>query len=63
MVYLSLYLFVASLIYFISALQFSAHRSFFSLCKFILRYSILFIAMVNGIVSLVSLSGFFIVSI
>ena len=47
---------VSSLISFISVLQFSAYRSFVSLRRFIPRYFILFIAMVNGIVSLISLS-------
>jgi len=32
--------------------------SFFSLVKFILMYFVLFVAMVNGIVSLISLSDF-----
>ena len=55
---LSLYLFVSSLISFISVLQFSAYRSFVSLGRFIPRYFILFVAVVNGIVSLISLSDF-----
>ena len=50
-----LHLFVSSLIFFISAYSF-LHRSFVSLGKFIPRYFILFIAMVNGSVSLISLS-------
>ena len=50
-----LYLFVSSLISFISVLQFSIYRSFISLSRFIPKYFILFIALVNGIVSLISL--------
>ena len=53
-----LYLFVSSLIYFISVLYLSIYRSFVSLGRFILKYIILFITMVNGIVSLISLSLF-----
>ena len=49
-----LHLFVSSLISFISVLQFYIYRSFVSLGKFIPKYSILFITMVNGIVSLIS---------
>ena len=45
---------VLSLFYFISVL-FLAYRSFFSLGRFIPRYFNLFAAMVNGIVSLISL--------
>ena len=45
--------FVSSLISFISILYFSVHRSFVSLGKFIPKYFILFIAMVNEIVSLI----------
>ena len=56
MVYI--YLFELSLISFISVLYFSAYMSFISLGRFILRYFILLIAMVNGIVSLISLSDF-----
>ena len=37
---------------------FSVYRSFVSLCRFIPECFILFIAMVNGIVSLISLSVF-----
>ena len=51
-----LHLFVSSLISFISILQFSMNRSFVSLGRFIPKYFILFIAMVNGIVSLISVS-------
>ena len=50
MVYLS----VSSLISFISVLQFSEYRSFASLGRFIPRYFILFDAVVNGIISLIS---------
>ena len=45
-----------SLIYFISVLYFSEYRSFVSLGKFIPKHIILFYAMVNGIISLISLS-------
>ena len=40
---------------FISILLFSEYRSFASLARFIPRYFILFVAMVNEIVSLISL--------
>ena len=53
---MSFHLFVSSLISFFSVLQFSEYRSFASLGRFIPRYFILFDVMVNGIVSLVSLS-------
>ena len=53
-----LHLFVSSLISFISVLQFSIYRSFVCLGRFIPKYFILFVAMVNGIVSLISLSVF-----
>ena len=53
-----LHLFVSSLICFISVLWFSIHRSFVSLGRFIPECFILFIAMVNGNVSLISLSVF-----
>ena len=53
-----LHLFMPSLISFISVLQFSEYKSFTSLDMFILRYFILYVAMVNGIVSLISLSDF-----
>ena len=56
-VYFSIY-FVSSLIFFISILQFSLYRSFVSLGKFIPKDFILFVAMVNGIVCLLSLSVF-----
>ena len=51
-----LHLFVSSLISFINVSQFYIHRYFVSLGKFIPQYFILFIAMVNWIVSLISLS-------
>ena len=47
-----------SLILLISGLQFSEYRSFVSLGRFILRCFILFIAMINEIVSSISLSDF-----
>ena len=53
----SLHLFVSSLLSFI-ILQFSEYRSFVSLGRFIPKYFILFDAMVNGIVSLISLSDY-----
>ena len=53
---ISLHLFVSSLISFISVLWFSEYRVFTSLGRFIPRYFILFVAMVNVIVSLISLS-------
>ena len=43
---------------FINVLYFCIYRSFVSLGKFIPKYFILFVAMVNGIFSLVSLSDF-----
>ena len=52
---ISLHLFMSSLVSFISVLQFSVYSSFVSLGKFIPRYLILFVAMVNGIESLISL--------
>ena len=54
----SLHVFVFFLISFISVLQFSEYRSFVSLGRFIPRYFILFVAMVEGSVSLSSLSDF-----
>ena len=45
-------------LYFINVFQFSVYSSFVSLGKFISRYLILFVAMVNGIDSLISLSDF-----
>ena len=55
---LSLHLFMLSLISFISGLQFSVYSSFISLGKFIPRYLILIVSMVNGIDYLISLSDF-----
>ena len=52
------HLFVSPLISLISILQFSIYRSFVSLGNFIPKYFILFVAIVNGIVSLISLSVF-----
>ena len=54
----SLHLFLLSLISFISVLYFSEYSSFVSLGKFIPRYLILFVVMMNGIDSLISLSDF-----
>ena len=54
---MSFYLFVSSLISFISILKFSEYRSFVSLGRFTPRYFILLDAMVNGIGSLISLSA------
>ena len=53
-----LHLLVSSLISFTSALQFSIYRSFVSLGRYIPKYFILFVAMVNKIISLISLSVF-----
>ena len=47
-----------SCVSFICVLEFSVRRSFFSLDRFIPMYFILFIAMVNGTVYLISLSCF-----
>ena len=49
---------MSSLISFISVLWFSIYRSLVSLGRYILKYFILFVLMVNGIVSLISLSIF-----
>ena len=49
---------MSSLISFISVLKFSVYSSSISLGRFIPRYLILFVAMVNGIDSLISLSDF-----
>ena len=46
------------LISFISVLYFSVYSSFVSLGKFIPRYLIVFVAAVNGVDSLISLSDF-----
>ena len=53
-----LHLFVSSLISFISVLKFYMYRSFISLGRYTPKYLILFVAIVNGIVSLISLSVF-----
>ena len=45
-----------SLMSFLNVFQFSVYRSFASLGRFIPRYFILFVAIVNDIVSLISLS-------
>ena len=55
---LSLHLLISSLISFISVLHFSMYSSFVSLGKFIPRYLILFVGIVNGIDFLISLSDF-----
>jgi len=55
---ISLHLFVLSLISFINVLYLSVYRSFTSLCRFIPRYFTLFVAVVYGIASLISLSEF-----
>ena len=55
---LFLHLFMSSLISFISVLYFSDYKSLTSLGRFIPRYFILFVAMVNESVSLISLSDF-----
>ena len=49
---------MSSLISFISVLYFSVYSSFVTLGKFIARYFILYVVMVNGIDFLVSLSDF-----
>ena len=49
------HLFVSSSISFFSVLQFSEHRSFTSLVKFIPRYFIFLVAVVNEIFFLISL--------
>ena len=49
---------MSSFISFISVLYFSVYNSFVSLGKFIPRYLIIFVAMVNGIDSLISFSDF-----
>ena len=56
MEYLSICL--LSLIYFNSVFSFSVYSSFFSSGKFILRYLILCVAMLDGIDFLISLSDF-----
>ena len=54
----SLHVFVPSLISFFTVLHFADYRSFVSLGRFIPRYFILFVEMVNGNVSLISLPDF-----
>ena len=49
---------MSSLISFIRVLQFSMYRSFVSLGRYTPKYFILFVAMVNVLVSLISLSVF-----
>ena len=49
---------MSSLTAFLSVLWFSAYRSCVSLGRFIPKYFVLFVAMVSGIVSLISLSDF-----
>ena len=53
---ISFHLFVSSSISFINSLQFLVYRSFTSLVKFILKYFIIFLAFVNGIVFFISFS-------
>ena len=55
---MSLHLFVSSLISVINVLWFSAYKSLVSLGRLIPRYFILYVAMVNGIVSLIYVSDF-----
>ena len=55
---ISLHLFILPLISFNSVLWCSAYNSFVSLGRFIPRYFILFVAMVNGVDYLISLSDF-----
>ena len=50
------HLFVSSLVSFISVSEFSKHKSFTSLVRYIPRYFILFDTVLNGIVFLISLS-------
>uniref|UniRef100_A0A8D1IM58 Uncharacterized protein n=1 Tax=Sus scrofa TaxID=9823 RepID=A0A8D1IM58_PIG len=54
---ISFNLFMSSSVSFTSALEFSEYRCCASLGRFIPRYFILFSVMINGIVSLISLSG------
>uniref|UniRef100_A0A9L0SDW1 Uncharacterized protein n=1 Tax=Equus caballus TaxID=9796 RepID=A0A9L0SDW1_HORSE len=49
--------FFLSSISFVNVLQFSVNRSFTSLFKFISSYFILFVAIINGIVFMISLSA------
>ena len=48
------YLFVSSLIFFFSVVQFSVYRSFTSLVRFIPRYIIFLVAIARGIFSVIS---------
>ena len=59
MAYLSFCIFFSSIV----SYSFSEYRLFASLGRFIPRYFILFAAVVNGIVSLISPSDFFVVSV
>ena len=54
---ISSHLCVSSSVSFISVLWFSDYKSFTSLSRLIPRYSVVFSAVVNGIVSFISLSG------
>ena len=56
MVGICFHLLVSSSVSFFSVLEFSEYRSFSSLVRIIPRYVIVFIAIVNGIVFLISLS-------
>ena len=49
---------MSSLISFISVLYFSIYKSFVSLGRYTPKYFVIFVAVVNGIVSLISLSVF-----
>jgi len=53
---ITLHLFMLSLISFLSVLYFFVYSSYFSLSRFIPRHFILFVAMVNRIDTLISLS-------
>ena len=55
---ISLYLLMSSLISFISVSWFSVYMSFVSLSRFIPTYCILFVVMVSGVYSSISLSYF-----
>ena len=55
---ISLYLLMSSLISFISVSWFSVYTSFVSLPRFIPTYCVLFVAMVSGVYSSISLSYF-----
>ena len=49
---------MSSLVSFIGSLQFSVYTSFVSLCRFIPRYFVIFVAVVSGVDALISLSEF-----